>query len=90
MDGIPKGFVRKQLVVIYNNKRSALESHRLLVQIFGKEHALDHRLCSIWKKEFKSRDFRLRVKELGEDFDDDELQELFDVDDCQMPANYIE
>ena len=42
----------------FNMKKTASESHRILVEVYG-EHALADRTCQKWFVRFKSDDFGL-------------------------------
>ena len=43
-------------------KKTAAESHRILVEVYGK-HALAERTCQKWFAQFKSGDFGLEDEE---------------------------
>lgn len=76
---------RTELVFCFHLKKTAAESHRMLVEAYGK-HALGKSQCFQWFKKFKSGDFDVRNEERGrppKKFEDDELQALLDTDDTQ-------
>ena len=47
-----KVFLRGVLVHYFNKKKTAAESHRILVEVYG-EHALAERSCQKWFARFK-------------------------------------
>ena len=55
---------RAALVFCYHLKKTAAESHRMLVEAYG-EHALGKTQCFEWFKKFKSGDFDLTNAERG-------------------------
>ena len=70
-----KVFLRGVLPHYFNMKKTAAESYRILVEVYG-EHALAERTCQTWFARFKSGDFGLEDKEcLGQPkkFEDEEL-----------------
>ncbi|XP_018395905.1 PREDICTED: uncharacterized protein LOC108774327 [Cyphomyrmex costatus] len=54
----------QQLIFCYHLKKTAAESHRMLVEAYG-EHALGKSQCFEWFKKFKSGDFDVRNEERG-------------------------
>ena len=77
--------LRTALLFCFHLKKTAAESHRMLVEAFG-EHALGKTQCFEWFKRFKSGDFDVRNEELGrppKKFEDTDLQALLDEDDAQ-------
>ena len=77
--------LRTTLIFCYHLKKTATESHRMLVEAYG-EQALGQSQCFEWLKKFKSGDFDMRNKECGKPpkkFEDSELQALLDEDDTQ-------
>jgi len=71
------------LIFCYHLKKTAAESHRMLVEAYG---ALGKSQCFEWFKKFKSDDFDVRNKKRGKPpkkFEDSELQALLDEDDAQ-------
>jgi len=77
--------LRIALIFCYHLKKTAAESHRMLVEAYG-EHALGKSQCFKWFKKFKSGDFNVRNEERGKPpkkFEDSELQALLDEDDTQ-------
>ena len=80
-----KVFLRGVLLHYFNMKKSAAESHRILVDVYGK-HALSEQSCRRWFGRFKSGDFKLEDKERPgqpKKFEDEELESLLNVDQCQ-------
>ena len=57
-----KVFLRGALLHYFNMKKTAAESHRILVEVYG-EHALAERTCQKWFARFKSVDFGLKDEE---------------------------
>ena len=79
-----KVFLRGVLLHYFNMKKTAAESHRILVEIYG-EHALVERTCQKWFAWFKSGDFGLEDEERPgqpKKFEDEELEALLDEDWC--------
>lgn len=80
-----KHHMREVLLYFFNIKKSAAESHRLLVEAYG-ECALSKTTCEDWLRRFKSGDFDVNDKERPgavKTFEDAELQALLDEDDAQ-------
>ena len=80
-----KVFLRGVLLHYFNMKKTAVERHRILVEVYG-EHALAERTCQKWFARFKSGDFGLEdEKRHGQPkkFEDEELEALLDEDCCQ-------
>ena len=80
-----KVFLRGILLHYFNMKKSATESHRILVEVYG-DHALAERTCQKWLARFKSGDFCLEDQERPgqpKKFEDAELAALLDQDSCQ-------
>ena len=57
-----KVFLRGVLLYYFNMKKTAVESHRILVEVYG-EHALAEQTCQKWFARFKSGDFGLEDEE---------------------------
>lgn len=77
--------LRTALIFCYHLKKSAAESHRMLVEAYG-EHALGKSQCFVWFKKFKRGDFDVKNEDRGrprKKFEDSELQALLDEDDTQ-------
>ena len=77
--------LRTALIFCYHLKKTAAESHRMLVEVYG-EHALGKSQCFKWFKKFKSSDFDVRNEEREKPpkkFKNSELQVLLDEDDAQ-------
>ena len=87
-----KVFLRGVLLHYFNMKKTAAESHRILVEIYG-EHALVKRTCQKWFARFKSGDFSLEDEERPgqpKKFEDEKLEALLDKDCCQTQEELIE
>ena len=56
--------LRIALVFCYHLKKTAAESHRMLVEAYGK-HALGKTQCFEWFKKFKSSNFDVRNEDRG-------------------------
>ena len=56
--------LRTALVFCYHLKKTAAESHRMLVEAYG-EHVLVKRQCFEWFKKFKSENFDVRNEDHG-------------------------
>jgi [histone H3]-lysine36 N-dimethyltransferase SETMAR len=77
--------MRTALLFCFRLKKSAAESHRMLVQAYG-DNALSDTTCRDWFRRFKSGDFDVGDKERPgqpKKFEDTELQSLLDEDDTQ-------
>ena len=87
-----KVFLRRVFLHYFNMKKTAAESHRILVEIYA-EHALAERMCQKWFARFKSGDFGLEDEERpGQPkmFEDKELEALLDEDCCQTQEELSE
>ena len=85
-------FLRGVLIHYFNMKKTAAESHRILVEVYG-EHALAKRTCQKWFGRFKSGDFGFQDDERPgqpRKFEDEELEALLDEDCCQTPEELAE
>ena len=72
-------------ICCYHLKKTAAESHRMLVEAYG-EHALGKSQCLEWFKKFRSGNFDARNEERGrppKKFRDSELQASLNEDDAQ-------
>ena len=56
--------LRTALIFCYHLKKTAAESHRMLVEAYG-EHALGKSQCFEWFKKFRSGNFNVRNEERG-------------------------
>ena len=77
--------LRTASIFCYHLKKTAAESHRMLVEAYS-EHALCESQCFEWFKKFRSGNFYVSNEERGrpaEKFQDSELQALLDEDDAQ-------
>ena len=80
-----KVFLRGVLLHYFNIKKTAAESYRILVEVYG-EHAVAERTCQKWFSRLKSGDFGLKDKERPgqpKKFEGEELEALLDEDCCQ-------
>ena len=71
-------------------KKTAAESHRILVEVYG-EHALAERTCQKWFTRFKRGDFSLEDNERPRQpkkFEDEELEALLDEYCCQIQDEF--
>lgn len=55
-----KEHLRHALLFLFNQKKKAAESQRLLVETYG-EHAPSIRTCETWFRQFKSGDFNVKA-----------------------------
>ena len=76
--------LRTASIFCYHLKKTAVESHRMLVEAYS-EHALGKSQCFEWFKKFRSGNCDVSNEERGkpEKFQDSELQALLDEDDAQ-------
>ena len=75
-----KQHLREFLLSHFFAKKTAAESHRLLVELYGK-HALAKTHFFEWFQRFKSGDFDIKDKERpgqSKKFEDEELEALLD------------
>lgn len=87
-----KQHLREVLLSYFFAKKTAAESHRLLVELYG-EHALSRTQCFDWFSRFNSGDFDIRDKERPgqpKKFEDEELETLLDEDPCQTQDEIAE
>ena len=84
--------LRGVLLYYFNMKKTAAESHRILVEVYSKR-ALAERTCQKWFARFKSCGFGLEDEERPgqpKKFDDEELEALLDEDCCQIQEELAE
>ena len=87
-----KVFFRGFLLHYFNMKKTAAESHRILVEVYG-EHALAERTRQKLFARFKIGDFGLEDEERPgqpKKFEDEELEALLDGDCCQTQEELAE
>ena len=87
-----KMFLRGVLLHYFNMKKTAPESHRILVEVYG-EHALAERTCQKWFARFQSDDFGLEDEERPgqpKKIEDEELEALLDEDCCPTQEELAE
>jgi len=80
-----RAHLRRALLFLFNEKKKAAESHRLLVKKYG-EHAPSIRTCEIWFRQFKSDDFDVEDGARSgrpPKCEDEVLQALLDQDPTQ-------
>ena len=80
-----KRHLRGLLNYFFNLKKSATETHRLLVEAYG-EAALSERSCREWFQKFKNGKFDIEDKKRSGSpkvYEDAKLEALFDQDSCQ-------
>ena len=80
-----KRYLRELLIYFFNEKKSATEANRLLVETYG-EAALSERSCREWFQKFKNGEFDIEDKESSgrpKVYEDAELEALLDQDSCQ-------
>ena len=68
-------------IALHFQKKSAAESHRILVQTYG-DKALSDTTCRDWFKRFKNNDFELDDKDrfgAPNKFEDEKLEELLEL-----------
>ncbi len=84
--------LRKALIFCFHLKKSAAESHRMLVEAYG-DHALSEATCKRWFRWFRDNDFDVRNEERGrppKKFEDAELQTILDEDDTLSQKHMAE
>jgi len=87
-----KHHLREVLLYFFDMKKSAVASHRLLVEAYG-EAALSETTCRDWFRRFKSGDFDMEDKErTGRPklVEDAELEALLDEDLYKMQEELAE
>ena len=87
-----KVFLWGVLLHYFNMKKTATESHPILVEVYG-EHALAEQTCQKSFARFKSDDFGLEDEERPgqpKKFEDEELEALPDEDCCQVQEELAE
>lgn len=87
-----KEHLRHVLLFLFNQKKNASESHRILVETYG-DNVPTQDTCVRWFKRFKIGDFDLKDKERPgqpKKFEDAELQELLDEDAAQTQQQLAE
>lgn len=80
-----KGHVREVMLYHFNSKKSAAESHRMLVATYA-DNAPSERTCRYWFSRFSEGNFDLSDQEREnrpKKFEDTELQALLDEDNTQ-------
>ena len=87
-----KEHLRNALLFLFNQKKNASESHRILVETYG-EDVPTQDACLRWFRRFKCGDFDLKDKERPgqpKKVQDAELQALLDEDDTQTQTQMAE
>ena len=80
-----KRHLRELLIYLFNLKKSAAETNRLLVETYG-EAALSERSCREWFQKFKNGEFDIEDKGRSgrpKVYEDAELEALLDQDSCR-------
>lgn len=80
-----KQHLREVILYFFNTKKSAIETHRLLLETYG-DYTSSIKTCEYWFRRFKSGDFETVDKERDgrpQKFEDAELVALLDEDSCQ-------
>lgn len=83
-----KHHLREVLLHYFVAKKSAVETYRLLVDVYG-EHAPSNTTCKEWFRRFKNDDFDIEDREHGKPpkkFEDAELEDLLAEDCCQTQS----
>ena len=84
-----KRHLRELLIYFFNLKKSAAETHRLLVEAYG-DAVLSERSCE-WFQKFKNGEFDVEDKECSgrpKVYEDAELEALLDEDSCQTQKEF--
>ena len=81
-------------ILLHNfiQKKSAIEAHRILAEIYG-NHALLETTCTDWFRPFKNNDFDVEDKECSgtpKKFEDEELEVLLHENSYQAQAELEE
>lgn len=80
-----KQHLREVLLFFFNSKKSAAESHRLLLEVYG-EYTPSIKMCEFWFRRYKSGEYGVEDKERPgqvKKFEDVELENLISEDSCQ-------
>jgi len=80
-----KQHLRGVLLFFFNSKKSAAESHQLLLETYG-DYTPSIKTCEYWFRRFKSGNFDTEDKERPDQpkkFEDKDLEALLDEDPCQ-------
>lgn len=73
-----KEHLREVLLFCFNWEKSAAETHRILMEVYG-EHVPDERTCQRWFKRFKNGDFNTEDRERSgqpKKFENEKLEAL--------------
>lgn len=87
-----KRHLREVLLHHFLGKKTAAESHRILVEVYG-DYAPAESSCREWFRRFKANDFDLNDKDHGKPpkkFEDEELEALLSEDSCQTQEELAE
>ena len=80
-----KEHLQHVLLFLFNQKKKAVESHRVLVETYG-EHAPSIRTCETWFRQFKSGDFNVKDSERSgrpQKCENEQLEVLLEDDPTQ-------
>jgi len=84
--------MREALLFCFNLKKSAAESHRMLVEAYG-DNALSEITCRDWFRRFSDDNYDKKRKNQPRKIEDCQLQALLDEDDTQsqkcLPSNWV-
>lgn len=81
-----KQHLREIILFLFNSKKSAAETHRLLVETYGTDCTPSVKTCEYWFRRFKSGDFDVEDKKRSgaeKKLDDADLQALLDENPCR-------
>lgn len=87
-----KQHLREVLLHHFIAKKTAAESHRILVDVYG-DYALAEGTCREWFRRFKSGDFDIEDKERQgqpKKFEDEKLKALLVEDPCRTQGELAE
>ena len=74
--------MREAFLFCFNLKKSAAESHRMLVEAYG-DNALSETTCRDWFRRFNADNFDKKRENRPRKVEDCQLQALLDEDDTQ-------
>jgi len=84
--------LREVLIFCFNWKKSAVEAHRMLVEVYD-DTAPTNKSCREWFQRFKDRDFSVEDKphsEQSKKFEDKKLEALLEEDQSQTQEELAE
>ncbi|EGI60873.1 Mariner Mos1 transposase [Acromyrmex echinatior] len=89
---LTKQHLREVLIFCFNWKKSAAETHRMLVEVYG-DTAPTNKSCKEWFRRFKNGDFSVEDKPRSgqpKKFEDKELEALLEEDQSQTQKELAE